>query len=285
MPEEGTVEVKCVLCGDRGQDALRTISVRGHRLGLARCRACGLVFLNPRLASVSDIYESDAIKNSVYYAESIENDKETFRQRLDFAARFLKAKKTVLDIGASVGTFLAACREAGFSSLHGVELNPGSRAQAEALFSITLSKELPEGVKADLVNLGDLIEHLEDPLDYMRRLHPWVNDGGVVLITTPDYDRWITKAINIKPEEHLFYFTKDTLRKLLEAAGYEVMHLGNTTRFVKFRHLVHSSSSRPPLVRIPLVALVSLRLDGIAERIFFHNLNNDIICVARKRQQ
>jgi SAM-dependent methyltransferase len=279
-----TVSVRCVLCsGDGAQEAIRTLSARGSSVKLVRCRNCGLVFLNPRLASVSEVYESDAMKNSVYYAESIENDKDTFRQRLAFVRGFLKNKKTALDIGASVGTFLAVCREGGFTDVHGVELNPGSRAQAKDLFSLTLVKELPGDVKADLINMSDLIEHLEDPLDYLKKLRAYMEDDGVLLITTPDYERWITKVVNIKPEEHLFYFTRATLGKLLEKAGYEVLHMGNTTRFVRFRHLVRSSTTSNPLIRHPLSLMVALRLDGIGEKILFHNLNNDILCVARKK--
>ncbi len=280
-----TVEVGCVMCGSGPgtHEVISALSARGARLGLVRCKACSLVFLSPRLASVREVYESDAIKNSIYYAESIEDDKDTFRQRLALAGAFLKNKKTVLDIGASVGTFLAVCRESGFTGLHGVELNPGSRAQAKALFSLTLTNDLPAGVKADLANMSDLIEHLEDPLAYLKGLRAYMRDDGILLITTPDFERWITRLVNIKPEEHLFYFTKETLRQLLEMAGYEVLHLGNTTRFVRFRHLVSSSTTRSPLIRYPMSLLVALRLDGIGEKILFHNLNNDILCVARKR--
>ena len=277
------VNVQCVLCGDSKQEPLRALSARGERLSLVRCSTCGLVFLNPRLASVSEVYESDATKNSIYYSESIENDKGTFRQRLSFIGPFLKNRTTVIDIGASVGTFLAVCREAGFTGLYGVELNPGSRAQAKELFSLTLAKDLPAGVKADLINMSDLIEHLENPLDYMKKLRAFLKDDSVVLIATPDYERWITKLVNIKPEEHMFYFTKETLRKLLEAAGYDIVYIGNITRQARFRHLIHSTTTRNPLIRYPLSLLVALRLDGIGERILYPRLNNDILCVARKR--
>jgi len=277
-----TVEVRCVLC-EGEQEQLKQLSVRGASLKLVRCRGCGLVFISPRLSSVSTVYESDSIGNSLYYAESMENDKETFRQRLSFVSSYQKSAKVVLDIGASVGTFLAVCREKGFKELYGVELNPGSRAQAKGLFSLTLAQELPQGVKADLVNMSDLIEHLEDPVEYLRNLRGYVKDDGVLLITTPDYERWVTKLVNIKPDEHLFYFTKGTLTKLLAKAGFEVAYMGNTTRFVRFRHLIRSSTSHNPVVRFGLSLAVATHTDGIGEKILFNNLNNDILCVARKR--
>lgn len=207
-----TMEVACVYCDKPARPSLlKTLAARGSKVGLVRCEGCGLVFLSPRLSNlqISDIYESDSLENASYYSETIEDDRKDFGARLSLVSQFLKKSRIVLDIGASVGTFLDVCRTAGFKDLYGVELNAESRKKAAELFSILLLPELPPEVKADLVNMSDVIEHLEDPVAYMKNLRQHLHNDSVVLITTPDFARWITHVVNIKPEEHLFYFTKE----------------------------------------------------------------------------
>lgn len=283
MGSTQTTEVSCILCDVKDFDVLKKITVDTAILNLVKCKKCSLVFLSPRITNVSDVYSSDSLNNSTYYSEVLDDDKNSFRERLKFCEKYLTSKTTVLDIGASVGTFLSVCRKAGFKKIHGVELNKSSREKAKSLFSIDLGSSIPDNVKADLTNMSDLIEHLVNPLTYLNSLKKSMADNSILMITTPDMDRWITPIVNIKPKEHLFYFTKKTLRILLERAGFEILYLGNTTRFRKFRHLVGSTNAKNPLIRIGLSTLVALHLDGIGEKLLFHNLNNDILCICLKK--
>ncbi len=287
--KQKTLEVDCVLCGTgTGKKPLKKLKARSSDIELVRCSKCGLAFLSPRLATdeVKAVYEDDTLNNSQYYSDpaSLDDDKRAFASRLMFASNFAKGRETIVDIGASVGTFLSVAREAGFKKIHGVELNPRSRAKAKELFSLEFTEKLPQGVRADMINMSDLIEHVENPLKFLSDLRANLKEDGILLITTPDFDRWVTHMVNIKPDEHLFYFTKETLNKTLEQAGFDVLHMGNTTRFRRFKQLAQSTTAKNPLIRFGLKAFVTLHLDGISERILFKDLNNDILCVARPKK-
>lgn len=280
-----TEHVKCLLCLSGGQTVLKKMEESGEAVWLVRCD-CGLAFLNPRLSEreTNAAYESNSLKQAEYYTEGTEDDRKTFQDRLNLVSKYMNEGKSVIDIGASVGTFLNECYFYGFDKLYGVELNEASRKKAKESYGITLTKDLPDDAKADLINMSDIIEHLRNPLEFLIKLRPHLNERGILLITTPDFDRWITHLVNIKPVEHLYYFNKATMNKLLDKAGYEVLYLGNTTRFRRFRHLVQSTNVENPLIKAVLKAIIALKLDAMAEAIFFKNLNNDILCIATKKE-
>ena len=65
------------------------------------------------------------------------------------------------------------------------------------------------------------------PLDFVKELNSLLKTDGILILSTPDFDKWITRITQIKPEEHLFYFTKSTLRNLLEKESFEILYINN----------------------------------------------------------
>jgi SAM-dependent methyltransferase len=254
----------CILCGRPAK-----------KNGLAEC-ACGLVFIsNPKKMD----YEN---ADGYYYLASVNDDLKTFYERLELIEPYLKKTDTVLDIGTSIGTFLLACRQR-FTNLYGVELNSKAR-EIGIERGLKITETIPQ-IKADLVNLGDVIEHFDNPLEELIKLKNNMHEDSIIVIVTPDYEKLITKLVNIKPREHLFYFNKKTLYTLLTKAGYEILYLGNVTRYRKFKNLVTGRTASNPVVRLVLQIILFLRLDGIVEGIFFKNLGNDLFCVAKLCKQ
>lgn len=286
MKKSCCVSVSCVICKKDSPKYLKKLASDGHDIGLVQCIGCGLVFLSPRFSNdyISELYASNRLDNASYYSQGSEDDAKTFSERLSVVEPFLKRRHSVIDIGASVGTFLSICRLKKFNELYGVELNSESRKRAKMLFDVDLHPHLPD-TKADLVNMSDVIEHLSDPLEYLVQLKNNMTGDSVLMITTPDYDKLITRLVNVKPDEHLYYFTKETLRKLLETAGFEVLLLENTTRFRRFRHLAVSTNAKNPVIRMFLSVILAVRADAIAEKLFFNNLNNDLLCISRLKEK
>jgi hypothetical protein len=82
-----------------------------------------------------------------------------------------------------------------------------------------------------------VLEHLHDPLRTLQRVHELLGVSGILAVYVPNFDylrfkdtgllslcrrgRWS----DLHPQEHLFQFTPRSLRVLLEAAGFQLLHL------------------------------------------------------------
>ena len=77
---------------------------------------------------------------------------------------------------------------------------------------------------ADLVICADVIEHVDDPRELLRRLHALAGPDGAVVLSTPDRAR-VEDAPALGPPRnvrHVREWTEPELRALVEAAGFSV---------------------------------------------------------------
>lgn len=77
--------------------------------------------------------------------------------------------------------------------------------------------------------LLDVIEHLEDPVSMLNEMRRVLNDTGVIVITTPNYQslwpviEFCTDHLQFTPqneEQHITKFTKKRLNSMLATAGF-----------------------------------------------------------------
>jgi SAM-dependent methyltransferase len=77
-----------------------------------------------------------------------------------------------------------------------------------------------------VITAFDLVEHLRDPVAFVRTAASWLSPGGVLAITVPNIAsvaarvmrrHWYYYAV----PDHLYYFTPDTVRRLLALANLD----------------------------------------------------------------
>ena len=219
---------KCVLCGSEGENFHTAVQEKvGYNI--VSCNECGLIFVNPRDSQdvVSKQYVEDQTSPISYYQQTAPTDTINFNKRLDMIeSKVPKAK--LLDIGCNVGTFMEAARQRGWQ-VAGVEANRKAAdvckekglAVHTGLFGPEFAKKHGQS-DFDLVCMNDSIEHFPDPLEALSWARVVLKDNGYIAISTPNISSILGKVFQIKPKEHLFYFSKDTLRKKMEHAGYKV---------------------------------------------------------------
>ena len=85
----------------------------------------------------------------------------------------------------------------------------------------------------------DLIEHLQDPIEDLRRVQFWLKRGGVLFVLTPNDEALLRRVARLafhasfrriqRPmntlyyTHHLSYFTTRSLRSLFEGIGLDVV--------------------------------------------------------------
>lgn len=132
----------------------------------------------------------------------------------------------LLDIGCGNGVFLRAFGQSNPRwSMQGLELDARNQARIESIPGVTEFHVGPvENLKArfDLVALIHVLEHVPDPIPYLRSLSGLLVPGGLLLIETPDLE---TSPFDILIADHCTHFSATTLRRILGRAGFGVFQL------------------------------------------------------------
>lgn len=152
------------------------------------------------------------------------------------------ATRHLLDVGCGAGDFGAAMKERGVSEVHGIELAEGpcrmAAARLDRIFAGDIEEmELPyaDGYY-DCITFNDVLEHLREPAETLRKTARALAPDGVVVISLPNVrfcevlgmlgqGRWQYADAGIMDRGHLRFFTAIEMRLMVEAAGLEVLDL------------------------------------------------------------
>ena len=143
----------------------------------------------------------------------------------------------VLDVGCGEGRTGRSLREAGVEWISGVEVDPDAAAAAATVYDEVRAGRAEEQLDAlqgpfDTILLYDVLEHLVDPWELLRRLHGLAADGARVHVSVPNARHWTllrdlalrgtfgyTEAEH-RDVTHLRWFTRRDLVGLLESTGW-----------------------------------------------------------------
>jgi SAM-dependent methyltransferase len=249
---KATETVPCPLCGVEETKRL----YQGDGFAMGRCLGCGLVRQNPR--APADVMLAEHYDGAVQSYESFVGRPTEYEglatwqsQPLGAYERGVEAVDRLriregergvwLDVGASTGAMLVAARRAGWQ-VAGVE--PGS-GQVETclrehgirvVHGTLASARFPDGF-AEVISWRQVLEHIHDPLAELAEARRVLAVDGLLLIEVPNWNglryRWgrlrtalrVTSPFwrRVNVPEHLFYYTRATLTRLLAKTGYDVV--------------------------------------------------------------
>ncbi|MPZ13255.1 MAG: methyltransferase domain-containing protein [Chloroflexi bacterium] len=252
---------------------------------IVRCTACGLVYQNPQ-PDPEDILAAYVQVVDARYEEEREGRVHTFRRALVELEEYA-APGRLLDVGSHLGVFVEVARERGWEA-HGVEpsLWATERARARGLPVTcgTVADLAAGGEPHDVITLWDVIEHLSDPSGELRRLYRLLRPGGVLALSTMDVDAPVARLLGRNWPwymlMHLFYFSRDTIRRLVESAGYEVIEVRRHRRIVRFSYLISRLERRIGRLYQPLDWAVERT--GLGRRLVTVDLGDVITLFARR---
>lgn len=171
---------------------------------------------------------------------------EIYREQVDpdapnnphsIAIRMVGSGHRVLEVGCSVGHVTEHLVAAG-NTVVGIEIDPDA-AEASRRWTadthvldldVTRASEHLAG-PFDVIVLGDVLEHLRDPSDTLRDLVTLLADDGRLVISLPHVGfidvrlmllegRWDYQDTGLLDRTHLRWFTRDTIRELLDDVGF-----------------------------------------------------------------
>jgi 2-polyprenyl-3-methyl-5-hydroxy-6-metoxy-1,4-benzoquinol methylase len=144
---------------------------------------------------------------------------------------FEKFRKTnnMLDVGCGPGLFLIEAKKRGWE-VYGTEFTDNQLAYLHDKGINTLKGKLTndsfEDELFDVIISSEVIEHINNPLEEMKHFHRLLRKGGLVYITTPNFnaiERFLLKGdyAIIEYPEHLCYYTPKTIDLLLTNNGFK----------------------------------------------------------------
>jgi 2-polyprenyl-3-methyl-5-hydroxy-6-metoxy-1,4-benzoquinol methylase len=231
LPVE-TELIACPICETSDQ----ALMFKKDGWNIVRCSSCGLGMVNPRRNRVLEIYESDSYFNDEKYYIDYERNKAAyqkgFRSKLKIICEFAPARGRLLDVGAAYGFFMEEALRFGFEP-YGVELAPTAASYAKRygeIFQKPLS-EVEVDKKFSVVAFIDSLEHFENPIAGLEKANGLLEPSGLVAVMVPNIDSTFARLTGsrwhlVLPEEHLFYFTPNSISLAFKKAGFDVAYLG-----------------------------------------------------------
>jgi 2-polyprenyl-3-methyl-5-hydroxy-6-metoxy-1,4-benzoquinol methylase len=147
----------------------------------------------------------------------------------------------LLDIGCATGFSLEVARELGWRA-QGVEIsefacNFARKNLGLDVFCGLLANADLEPESFDVVTMWDYIEHCPDPAQEIKKASSLLKPGGVLALTTPNIASvparvWRSRWMGIKQGEHLYYFTPETMERLLAKSHFETVRLEHVGKYI-----------------------------------------------------
>jgi len=146
------------------------------------------------------------------------------RWRLDLI-RQVRPSGKLLEIGCARGDFLTVARDV--FDARGVEPNPdlAESASRVALVHHDVIERTPWS-GFDVIATFHVIEHVDSPRSFIQAAAQRLNPGGLLVIETPNIDSLPFRFLKTKWRqfipEHYYFFTPQTMTKLLSDHGLKV---------------------------------------------------------------
>jgi len=271
--------VDCMFCGVSDSELYACAKSRydERRFDVVRCRRCGLVYTNPRIAHKATEIENRPSNPTLFTDAS--------RLRWKRSAADLQVRRIerfcppgrLLDFGCGQGILVHRAVQRGWDA-YGTELNRNLVTQANEhwgdtrLWCDSLETILERNRAGfDALISTQVFEHLTNPLEMLRELGALLKPGGFALIDVPNLDCAEERrrhGASLDPTAHLYYFTRATLTRMMREAGFTVMTCRAAPNNLGLYRRVFERLFGPALPVILANLTESLPLPGIGKGVF-----------------
>lgn len=233
------------------------ILIQFHEAGLRICERPIPTYYGDEICYVNGtVYAFNCIKSAMKYR--LHKAKLSYEQKYDIDGAQYTYKRTdpysshsriiewidqerpqrVLEVGTATGYLSSEIAKRG-CLVTGIEQDPEMARIAvkycqKMIVGDVESMDLSGLGTYDAIILGDVVEHLRNPREFLQKAGELLNEGGKILISLPNvaniwvrlnllFGRFNYSRVGILDESHLRFFTLETSKKIARDSGLEVI--------------------------------------------------------------
>jgi len=234
--------------------------MKGYQL--VKCKDCNFVWDSFSPENLLTQYDKTYYINSnpkggyANYNEGMRINRKTFSDRLKKIEK-KHGKGVLLDVGCALGDCLMEAKKLGWKNTLGLEVSEYACKKAiKRSLNIKngkLSKNTFPAESFDIVLYQDVLEHISDPFRELIKVKRVLKKGGLLFIVTPDIGGWWSKLLgslwyHYKPVEHVSYFSKRSLKRVLLKAGFNNIEIQGTYHVLSVEYILNRLRYYSPFV-------------------------------------
>lgn len=234
-PLELTEQLNCTLCGSQAE------AQRCYNTGVSYdftpgfdpvrvwmyCDDCEHFFAHNRPTNLEKILKDTRMHST------ITPDPKAFAEECRILKRIMSfaSGPRILEVGSGVGEFAGVALELNYD-LECIEIRSYYAALLEQKLEIEVNRcdffNYRTDKHYDVLVMGDVIEHLIDPVNALQQVYKLLNEQGVLWLSTPNFRSAHTRLFGHSDPmwrvcEHLQFFSYNSLRKILHQTGFEIV--------------------------------------------------------------
>lgn len=218
--------MNCPICQSSAHKQLTPV----NGFSVESCQDCSLIWIdNVSMDVLKKFYTKDYFESKDHvlgYANYLEDEKILRLNAKKLLDEITSCPQKILDVGCAYGFFLDEARKKWNAEVVGVELSQEAAQYAKTNLQLNVKeKPLLECQFAqesfDLISIIGVLEHLPDAIATLKECARILKPGGHLIVTTID-TKGLVRLYEIKPPEHLYYFSKKNLSLCLKKFGFHV---------------------------------------------------------------
>lgn len=231
LPAFMAEDISCTVC--RNADPHKfSLKYQKEKFAVVTCDTCGFYFIPPYYRKrVEYTQYKNAEVTAAVRAGNNWIKIQRHKLRFKFIQKYIRIGK-LFDLGAGWGHFMLAGKELGYD-VHGVEISEQPYLYCVNDLKLPVSHtdffEMDEFDKFDIVTMWDVLEHIDKANEFLEKCNKITKTGGYLFLQVPQIDSYFAKKHKdnwkMMGLDHVNYFGKDTIRRILTANGYEVLKI------------------------------------------------------------
>lgn len=247
------------------------------------------ILTSSNLADVSDSWEFKRLPNKEFEWTALRRNAIDALQRIEHHINKPRNDCRILDFGSGWGFFLALAKDRGWTP-YGLEPLPASAVYARATFGLniitdTLRDNTFPPDFFDVITSFQVFEHLPFPKKDLQCLYNMLKDG-LIVIEVPNFETWTMQVMKSRhrhfAQDHLNFFSLDTLSHVLADSGFLVIDQFYPTRHMSVRHLIKFWFHQYLPASIADALQYSLQRTSLWEQTISLNIRDIITVIGRK---
>lgn len=181
------------------------------------------------------------VKNTDLYAGKV--DHYFSSQRREMIPFVPETAKCLLEIGCGTGSFGAYLKSLRPIEITGIELQRSAAESAVSVIDRVIELDVDAGIlelkgeQFDCIVFNDVLEHLVDPWQVLKKIRALIAPGGTIVASIPNVrympvlkdfliaGNWQYQRDGVMDKTHLRFFTKKSIASLFNSCGFEILTL------------------------------------------------------------